>query len=200
MPKIICTRDIYSDTVRNYLQFSLPYIAQRNSFLQIFTLPIGIAFVWFYHHKSEVSTFPIDIIFFRGCVPAMFVTSYSVTDCIYVPGKPKFVLIVIVQFMMSANIRICFGLQIVLVGLYSTPSHYHHCANLSEGIELIKCLSDIFCRVCEYDSAYSLHYPLYNMWGCMFSVYPFLLWWLREYKYFVLLSSSNRKYELLPIV
>ena len=31
--------------------------------------------------KSEVSTFPI-IIFFRGCVPEMFVTSYSVTYCI----------------------------------------------------------------------------------------------------------------------
>ena len=44
---------------------------------------------------------------------------------------------IIVQFMMSANIRIRFGLQIVLVCLYSTPSHYHHCANLSEGIELI---------------------------------------------------------------
>ena len=39
---------------------------------------------------------------------------------------------------MSANIRIRFGLQIVLVCLHSTPSHYHHCANLSEGIELIK--------------------------------------------------------------
>ena len=38
--------------------------------------------------KSEVSTFPIVIIFFRGCVPEMFVTSYSVTYCIYVPGKP----------------------------------------------------------------------------------------------------------------
>ena len=38
---------------------------------------------------------------------------------------------------MSANIRIPFGLQIVLVCLYSTPSHYHHCANLSEGIEHI---------------------------------------------------------------
>ena len=37
--------------------------------------------------KSEVSTFPIVIIFFRGCVPEMFVTSYSVTSCIYVPGK-----------------------------------------------------------------------------------------------------------------
>ena len=38
--------------------------------------------------KSEVSTFPIVVIFFRGCVPGMFVTSYSVTYCIYFPGKP----------------------------------------------------------------------------------------------------------------
>ena len=54
-----------------------------------------------------------------------------------------------VQYTISLfNIRICFGLQIVLVCLYSAPSHYHHCVNLSEGIEL-KCLSDIFCRVCE---------------------------------------------------
>ena len=37
--------------------------------------------------KSEVSTFPIVIIFFRGYVPKMFVASYSVTYCIYVPGK-----------------------------------------------------------------------------------------------------------------
>ena len=29
--------------------------------------------------KSEVSTFPFVIIFFRGCVPEMFITSYSVT-------------------------------------------------------------------------------------------------------------------------
>ena len=37
--------------------------------------------------KSEVSTFPIVIIFFCGCVPEMFVTSYSVTYCIYILGK-----------------------------------------------------------------------------------------------------------------
>ena len=43
--------------------------------------------------------------------------------------------IIIVQFMMSANSRIRFGLQIVFVCLYITPSH-HHCANLSEDIEL----------------------------------------------------------------
>ena len=41
--------------------------------------------------------------------------------------------------------------QILFICLYITPSHYHHCANLSEDIELIKCLSDIFCWVCEWD-------------------------------------------------
>ena len=59
----------------------------------------------------------------------------------------EFIFIIIVQFMMSANSWIRFALEIVRVCLYSTPSHYHHCANLSEDIELIKCLSDIFCRV-----------------------------------------------------
>ena len=40
----------------------------------------------------------------------------------------EFVFISIVQFMI-ANRRIRFGLQIVFVCLYITPSHYHHCAN-----------------------------------------------------------------------
>ena len=66
--------------------------------------------------KSEVSTFPIVIIYFRGRMPEMFVTSYSVTYCIYVPGNQEFVFIIIVQFM-SANSQIRFGLQIVLVCL-----------------------------------------------------------------------------------
>ena len=59
----------------------------------------------------------------------MFVTSYSVTYCIYIPENREFVFISIVQIMMSANSRIRFGLQIVFVCLYITPSHYHHCAN-----------------------------------------------------------------------
>ena len=41
----------------------------------------------------------------------------------------EFVFFSIVQFMMSANSRIRFGLQIVFVSLYITPSHYHHCEN-----------------------------------------------------------------------
>ena len=38
--------------------------------------------------KSEVSTFPIVIKFFRSFVREMFATSYPVTYCIYGPGKP----------------------------------------------------------------------------------------------------------------
>ena len=72
----------------------------------------------------------------------MFVASYSVTNCIYVPGKPT----------------ICFQYYCAVYDeckwadmfcLYSTPSHYHHCAKLSEDIERMKCLSDEFCRVCK---------------------------------------------------
>ena len=65
------------------------------------------------------------------------------------PENRDFVFSIIVQFMRNANSRMRFGLQIVFIYLYITPSHYHDCANLSEDIELIKCLSDIFCRVCE---------------------------------------------------
>ena len=90
--------------------------------------------------KSEVSTLPI-IIFFGGCVPEMSITSYSVTNCIYIPGKPGFCF-----HYYCADIR--FGLQIVFVCLYITPSYYHHCANLSQDNALMRCLSDIFCRVC----------------------------------------------------
>ena len=73
----------------------------------------------------------------------------------------EFVFIIIVQFMMNANNRIRFVLKIVFVCLYITPSHYHHCANLSEDIELIKCLSGIFCRVCKIRHILSvIHYTL----------------------------------------
>ena len=84
----------------------------------------------YYHHQiGSIHLSHCFPIFFRGCVPEMFVTSYSVTYCIYIPGKPGICFISIVQFMMSANSRIRFGLRIVFVCLYITPFHYHHCAN-----------------------------------------------------------------------
>ena len=47
----------------------------------------------------------------------MFITSYFVTYCIYIPGNREFVFIIVVQFMMSANSRMLFGLQIVFICL-----------------------------------------------------------------------------------
>ena len=41
----------------------------------------------------------------------------------------EFVFISIVQFLMSTKSRMRFGLQIVFVCLYISPSHYHYCAN-----------------------------------------------------------------------
>ena len=84
---------------------------------------------------------------FRCCMPEMFVISYSVTYCIHVPGKPGICFHYHCAVYDESNHSDTFGLHIALVFLYSTPSHYQHCANLSEDIEFIKWLSDIFCRV-----------------------------------------------------
>ena len=84
-----------------------------------------------------------------------------------------FVLIIIVQFMMSANSRIRYCLQIVFVCLYITPSHYHHCANVSVDIELMKCLPDIFCRVCKIEHILLvIHYSIYGAVCFQFTQFP----------------------------
>ena len=147
--------------------------------------------------KLEVSTLPIVIIFCHGWVPEMFVTSYSVTYWICIPGKPGFCFhyyFAVYEFKYN---RIYFGFQIVFSCLYITPSHYYHCANLSEDIKFIKCLSDIFLRVCEQDWAYSLSYTIYGTVCFQFTHLPCDD---GENISFVLLSSANQKYELIPIV
>ena len=116
----------------------------------------------------------------------------------------EFVFIIIVQFMISANSRISFALQIVLVCLYSTPSHYHHCAELSEDTELIKCLSDIFLssvwiRLSTFSQLSIIQSIIQYVGLCVFSLPTPLVLIERIYIYFIS-SSSNRKYELLPIV
>ena len=92
-----------------------------------------------------------------------------------------FVSIIIVQFMMSANSWIRFGLLIVFVCLYITPSHYHHCATLiwrhwTYKMPIRYILWSVWVRLSIIFS-----YPLYNIRGCVFSVYPFPLWWLSDY-------------------
>ena len=77
--------------------------------------------------------------------------------------------------MMSAKSRTCIGLQIVCFCLYITPSHYHHCANLSEDIELMKCLSDILSGVWVRLSIFSQLAILQYLGLCVFSLPVFLV-------------------------
>ena len=149
--------------------------------------------------KSEVSTFPIVIIFFRGCVPEMFVTSYYVTYCTCVLGEPGTCFHYCAAydkckysdtFWLADRTRLFVQYIISLSSLckliwkhwtYKMPVRY--------------ILSSVWVRLNIFSPLSIIQYlGLY-----VFSL-PFLLWWLREYIYFVLLSSSNRKYELLPIV
>ena len=44
----------------------------------------------YYHHQIGSINLTHCCHIFRGCVPGMFVTSHSVTFCIYIPGKPGF--------------------------------------------------------------------------------------------------------------
>ena len=83
---------------------------------------------------SEVSTFPIVIIFsVFVCLRCLLHHILLLIEYTF-REKREFVFTIIVQFM-SANSRIRFGLKIVFVYLYIIPSHNHHSANLSEDIE-----------------------------------------------------------------
>ena len=136
------------------LLFSLQYMG-----LYVFNWPISVLGDWkdisiahvIIIIKSEVSTFPIVIIFFRGCVPEMVVTSYSVTQyCIYVPGKPGICFHYYCAVYDECKYSDTFWLaDRTRLFVQHTISLSSLCKGLSEGIELIKCLSDIFCRVCE---------------------------------------------------
>ena len=86
----------------------------------------------YYHHQIGSIHFSHSFHIFPGLC-AWDVCLHHILSLIAYTFR-EFVVIIIVQFMMCANIWIRFGLQILLVCLYSTPSHYHHCANLSEGI------------------------------------------------------------------
>ena len=72
--------------------------------------------------------------------------------------------------MVFANDRIHYGLLGVFVCLQITPSHYHHYADLSEGIGLLKCLSGICCRVCLRLRQFSQLSFIQYMGLCVFSL------------------------------
>ena len=99
--------------------------------------------------KSEVSNFPIVIIVsLVVCLRCLLHNIRAIFANTLMENR-ELNCVIIAHFMMSANSRIRFGLQIVFICLHITPSHYHHFANFSEDIVLIKWLSYKFSRVSE---------------------------------------------------
>ena len=96
----------------------------------------------------------------------MFVTSYSVTIVSYSAytfrENREFDFVIIVHFMMGANSRIHFALQIVLVCLYSTPFHYHHCVSK---------IKHIFSVI-----HYKIHYTICGAVCFLFTLFPCADW------------------------
>ena len=174
--------------------------------LYVFNWPIfssrwlkGYIYSSCYHHQIGSIHLPNCYHIPCGCVPETFVTSYSVTYCIYAPGKPG----------------ICFHYYCAVYDEYKYSDAFWLADRTRLFVQntVLSSLCKLIWRLWTYKMPVS--YILSSGWarlsifsplatiqymGCMFSVYPFLLWWLREYIYFVLLPSSNRKYELLPTV
>ena len=99
-------------------------------------------------------------------------------------------LLLLCSLMMYANDWVHYGLMVTYGYLHITLPHYHHYANLSEGN-----LSRVCLRLDQFSQLSFIQYM-----GCVYSAYPFILWWLWEYLYLMLLSSSNWKYDLFAIV
>ena len=127
--------------------------------------------------KSVVSNFPV-VIKFSVVVCLRCLLHHILSRIAYTFRENwDFVLIIIVQLMMSANSRTRYGLQIVFVCLYITPSHYHHCANLSVDIELMQCLPDILCRVCKIEHILLvMNYSIYGAACFQFTQFPRNSW------------------------
>ena len=104
-----------------------------------------------------------------------------------------FVFITIVQFMMSSNIiRLFVHNTISLSSLCKLIWRHWTCVNLNA------CQIDFVESVSEIKHILSvIYYTIYGAVCFQFANLPYDDW---DDIYFVLLSSSNRKYELLPIV
>ena len=128
----------------------------------------------------------------------MFVTSYSVTYCIYIPGKPGFCSHYCADyeeckysdtFWLADRVRLFVHYTISLSSLckliwghwtYEMPVRY-----------ILSCVSKI-------EHIFSvIHFTIYGAVCFQFTHSPCDDW---ENIHYVLLSSSNRKYELLSIV
>ena len=148
--------------------------------------------------RSEVSTFPIFVIFFRGCVSEMVVLSYSVIYYIYIPGTPG----------------PCFHYWCSVYGICKWSDTLWPVGRVRLFADYIISLSSL-CRLiwrhwttkmlvfdaeCVSKIKTILSYICYSIYGAVCLQLTQFSCDDRENVYFILLSSSNREYELLTIV
>ena len=147
--------------------------------------------------KSELSIFPIVVIFFRGCVPKAGVR--YVVGVIYKPAKAAFCIFyysaVLWYAQMIGYIMSRWSRSFVC---YMTPL-WSSCRRIwkywTSKMDARCILQSVCLRWSQFSQLFSC-----NIWDCVKSAYPCLLWWLWEYVYFILLLSSNRKYDPFAIV
>ena len=65
------------------------------------------------------------------------------------PEKASFCVLLLCNLLICAHNGIHYDSMVVFVCLHITLPHYHHYADLSEGNELLKCLSGTFCLELE---------------------------------------------------
>ena len=87
---------------------------------------------------------------FRVCEPEVVVASYAVGFIQIFRGSLVVCLLLPRSRMMRANNRVHYDPTVVSVCLHTTVFHYHNYADLSQGIGLLKCLSDTFCLECMF--------------------------------------------------
>ena len=149
--------------------------------------------------KSEVSTFPIVVIFFRDCVSEMVVLSYSVIYYIYIPG----------------TLGPCFHYWCSVYGICKWSDTLWPVGRVRLFADYTISLSSL-CRLIwkHWTTKMLVRYMMPSV--CLrlrqfsqlslYSLYGAVCLQLtqfcddRENVYFILLSSSNRKYESLTIV
>ena len=149
----------------------------------------------YYHHQiGSINLTHYHI--FRGCVHEMFVTSYSGTYYIYIPGKPGLCFHYYRadydeckysnMFWLADRVRLFVHYTISLSSLCRTLNLWNACQ-----IYFVECVSKtklIFSVI---------HYTIYGAVCFQFTHFPCDYW---ENIHFVLLSSSNPKHEILSIV
>ena len=128
----------------------------------------------------------------RGCVPEMFVTSYAVTYCIYIPGKPGFCFHYYCAvydeckysdtFWLADRVRLFAHYTISLSSLCKFMwRHWTYKISVRYILSSVWVRSSIFFSI--------IHYTIYGAVCFQFTLFPCDEW---ENIHFVLLSSRNR--------